>query len=115
MDGKNCEQIQDMLDLKPVNYEDINQVFSIAVEDILNNLESVFFKSNNKQYQINCEEIIVIISEKGRMLRVVTREEQPEKIKRDLESAGYSVSVRNYKSSEDAERELFRGFFCFIN
>jgi DNA-binding LytR/AlgR family response regulator len=66
--------------LKPVNYEDINQVFSIAVEDILNNLESVFFKSNNKQYQINCEGIIVIISEKGRMLRVVTREEQPENL-----------------------------------
>lgn len=64
--------------LKPVDYERIEQVFSAAVDEILNNHASLFFKRNNEQVQINCEEIISIISENGRMLRVITREEQPE-------------------------------------
>ena len=34
-----------------------------------------------------------------------------EKIKRDLESAGFTVAIRHYKSVEDAEWELFKGFF----
>lgn len=62
--------------LKPVDYERIEQVFSDAVDEILNNHASLFFKRNNEQVQINCEDIISIISENGRMLRVITKEEQ---------------------------------------
>lgn len=62
--------------LKPVAYEKIEQAFSAAVDEILNNHASLFFKRNNEQIQINCEEIISIVSENGRMLRVLTREEQ---------------------------------------
>lgn len=64
--------------LKPVDYEKIEKVFSAAVDEILNNHASLFFKCNNEQIQINCEDIISIVSENGRMVRVITREEQPE-------------------------------------
>lgn len=62
--------------LKPVDYEKIEQVFSVAIDEILNNHVSLFFKRNNEQVQVNCDKIICIVSEKGRMLRVITREEQ---------------------------------------
>lgn len=62
--------------LKPVDYEKIEQVFSAAVDDILNNHVSLFFKRNNEQIQINCEEVISIACENGRMLRIVTKESQ---------------------------------------
>lgn len=62
--------------LKPVDYEKIEQVFSAAIDEILNNHASLFFKRNNEQIQVNCDKIISIVSEKGRMLRVITREAQ---------------------------------------
>ena len=62
--------------LKPVDYEKIEQVFSAAIDEILNNHASLFFKRNNEQIQVNCDKIISIVSEKGRMLRLITREAQ---------------------------------------
>lgn len=56
--------------LKPITDERIEQVFSQAVDEIMNNHTYLFFKRNHEQLQINCEEIISITSEKGRMLRV---------------------------------------------
>ena len=60
--------------LKPVDFEKIEQIFSAAIDEILNNHASLFFKRNNDQIQIHCEDIISIVSEKGRMLRVNTIE-----------------------------------------
>ena len=66
--------------LKPVDFEKIEQVFSAAVDDILNNHASLFFKHNHEQIQINCEEVISIVSENGRMLRIITKEERPQNL-----------------------------------
>lgn len=60
--------------LKPVSFEKIEQVFSAAVDEILNNHAYLFFKKNNEKVQINCEDIISIVSEKGRMIRINSRE-----------------------------------------
>lgn len=62
--------------LKPIDYEKIEQVFSAAVDEILNNHACLFFRRNNEQVQINCEEIISIVSENGRMLRIITKQEK---------------------------------------
>lgn len=79
------------------------------------NLENIYQLFGFKQQKIPSADVHVFTQNGGYFFNadlIVDREtEQSEKIKRDLESAGYSVSVRNYKSSEDAERELFRGFF----
>lgn len=87
--------------LKPVDYEKIEQVFSAAVDEILNNHASLFFKRNNEQIQINCEEVISIVSEKGRMLRVVTKEEQPQNL--------------FYAKIKDIEKQLNPFIFVKVN
>lgn len=66
--------------LKPVDYEKIEQVLSSAIDEILNNHANLFFKRSNEQIQVNCEKIISIVSENGRMLRVITSDEQPENL-----------------------------------
>ena len=87
--------------LKPVDDKKIEQVFSAAVDEILNNQANLFFKHNNEQIQINCEEIISIVSEKGRMLRVNTIEER----------------ARNlfYAKIKDVEKQLNPSVFVKVN
>ena len=60
--------------LKPVDYEKIEHVFSMAVDEFLNNRVYLFFKRNNEHIQVNCEEVISVVSENGRMLRVNTKD-----------------------------------------
>lgn len=87
--------------LKPVDYEKMEQVFSAAVDDILNNHASLFLKRNNEQIQINCEEVISIVCENGRMLRIVTKEEQPQNL--------------FYAKMKDVEKQLNPFIFIKIN
>lgn len=87
--------------LKPVDYEKIEHVFSAAVDEILNNHAKLFFKRNNEQIQINCEEIVSIVSEKGRMLRVNTEEEMPQNV--------------FYAKIKDIEKQLNPFIFVKVN
>lgn len=66
--------------LKPVDSDKIEQVFSAAVDDILNHQAILFLKYGHEQVQIPCEEIIFIESENGRMIRVITKEEQSQNL-----------------------------------
>lgn len=81
-----------MLDLK-----DIYGLFGFRQENM--NLSDIHVFTQNNGYFFNADLIIEKETKKSNT------------IKRELETAGYSVSIRNYKSSEDAERELFKGFF----
>lgn len=87
--------------LKPVDYERIEQVFSAAIDEILNNHAILFFKSNNEQIQVNCEKIISIVSENGRMLRVITSDAQPKNL--------------FYAKIKDIEKQLNPFVFVKIN
>lgn len=64
--------------LKPITYEKIEQVFSAAIDEILNNHAYLFFKRNSEQIQIKCEDIVSIVSENGRMLRINTKDKTEE-------------------------------------
>lgn len=66
--------------LKTITFETIERIFSAAIDDILNNHASLFFQYNHDHIQIPCEEIIFIVSEHGRMLRVITQEERTQNL-----------------------------------
>ncbi|MFE4709814.1 LytR/AlgR family response regulator transcription factor [Paenibacillus sp. NPDC056722] len=58
--------------LKPIDDENISKVLLHAVEEITRNNQYLFFKSQNLNYQIKSETILSISSLKGRIIHVVT-------------------------------------------
>ena len=61
--------------LKPVNAEDMTRILSHAIDEVMRNNQYLFYKHHNVQYQIRFDRITAIFSEKGRMIRVRTMNE----------------------------------------
>ena len=66
--------------LKPISYESIEKHFSAAIDEVLNNREWIFFKQGNDDIQIRCEDVVCIMSERGRMLRLITDDPNDEQV-----------------------------------
>lgn len=61
--------------LKPVNKEEIENILSLAYNEIMINNQYLFFKYQNIHYQVKYENIVSIESEGGRMINVNTNDE----------------------------------------
>lgn len=56
--------------LKPIDKDDFQAILALVIEEIMMNRQFLFFKYHNVQYQIKCNTIISITSEKGRILHI---------------------------------------------
>lgn len=61
--------------LKPISYEEIDKVFSLAVDQVLSNASSLFLQHRHELIQVPCHQIISIVSTKGRMIRINASQE----------------------------------------
>lgn len=64
--------------LKPIDKKKIEKVLLEAIREIKLNNQYLFFKYQNRQYQLAAENIISISSEKGRMLKIITSDGEEE-------------------------------------
>ncbi|MGF7050672.1 DNA-binding LytR/AlgR family response regulator [Paenibacillus sp. DS2015] len=62
--------------LKPIQEEQISKVLLHAIDEVTRNNQYLFFKSQNLNYQIKSETILSILSEKGRIIHVITSDDE---------------------------------------
>ncbi|OZQ88537.1 LytTR family DNA-binding domain-containing protein [Paenibacillus sp. VTT E-133291] len=62
--------------LKPLKEEQISKVLLHAIDEVRRNNQYLFFKTQNLNYQIKSETILSISSEKGRIIHVVTVDDE---------------------------------------
>lgn len=62
--------------IKPIEKDAFHMVLEQAINEVMLKNQYLFFKAKNRQYQVKCDRIVTIMSEKGRMVEIHTSDSE---------------------------------------